>query len=100
MRQAMLAICGLGLVLGGCAPSGGGAPTTLPEGSWQAPGVSATSTVPAPGGPTVAPIGAAGDPAVAAECREFQQTITVGGQTQEAYGTACRQSDGSWKIVP
>ena len=32
-------------------------------------------------------------------CREFQQTITVGGQTQEGYGTACRQSDGSWKIV-
>ncbi len=32
-------------------------------------------------------------------CREFQQTVTVGGQTEEAFGTACRQSDGSWKIV-
>lgn len=32
-------------------------------------------------------------------CREFQQTITVGGQTQSAYGTACRQPDGSWRIV-
>ena len=32
-------------------------------------------------------------------CREFQQTITVGGQRQQAYGTACRQTDGSWKIV-
>lgn len=32
-------------------------------------------------------------------CREYQQTITVGGKTQKAYGTACRQSDGSWKIV-
>jgi surface antigen len=32
-------------------------------------------------------------------CREFQQTITVGGQTQEGYGTACRQPDGSWKIA-
>jgi surface antigen len=32
-------------------------------------------------------------------CREFTQTITVGGQTQEGYGTACRQPDGSWKIV-
>lgn len=32
-------------------------------------------------------------------CREFTQTITVGGQTQDAYGTACRQPDGSWKIV-
>jgi len=32
-------------------------------------------------------------------CREFQQTITVGGRTEEGYGTACRQPDGSWKIV-
>lgn len=32
-------------------------------------------------------------------CREFQQTITVGGQTQEGYGTACKQPDGAWKIV-
>jgi len=32
-------------------------------------------------------------------CREYQQTITVGGQKQEAYGTTCRQPDGSWKIV-
>jgi len=32
-------------------------------------------------------------------CREYQQTITVGGRTEEAYGTACQQPDGSWKIV-
>ncbi|MFT5521103.1 MAG: hypothetical protein ACI9IA_001703 [Enterobacterales bacterium] len=32
-------------------------------------------------------------------CREFQQTITVGGNTEDAYGTACLQADGSWKIV-
>lgn len=32
-------------------------------------------------------------------CREFQQTIIVGGQQQQAYGKACRQPDGSWKIV-
>ena len=32
-------------------------------------------------------------------CREFTQTITVGGRTEEAYGTACRQPDGTWKIV-
>jgi len=32
-------------------------------------------------------------------CREFQQTITVGGEKQQAYGTTCRQPDGSWKIV-
>ena len=32
-------------------------------------------------------------------CREFQQTITVGGETQDAYGTACRQPDGTWQIA-
>lgn len=32
-------------------------------------------------------------------CREYQTTVTVGGQTEDAYGTACRQPDGSWKIV-
>ena len=32
-------------------------------------------------------------------CREFQQTVTVGGQSQQAYGTACRQPDGSWRVV-
>jgi surface antigen len=32
-------------------------------------------------------------------CREFQETVTIGGQPQQAYGQACRQPDGSWKIV-
>jgi surface antigen len=26
-------------------------------------------------------------------------TVTVGGRTQDAYGTACQQRDGSWEIV-
>jgi len=33
-------------------------------------------------------------------CREFQQTITVGGQTQQGYGTACRAPDGQWRVQP
>ncbi|MDH3602924.1 MAG: RT0821/Lpp0805 family surface protein [Candidatus Tectomicrobia bacterium] len=32
-------------------------------------------------------------------CREYQQTVMVGGRSQQAYGTACRQPDGSWKIT-
>ncbi len=32
-------------------------------------------------------------------CREYLQTVTVAGQAQQAYGTACRQPDGTWKIV-
>jgi surface antigen len=31
-------------------------------------------------------------------CREYQQTITVGGETAQGYGTACRQPDGDWEI--
>jgi surface antigen len=32
-------------------------------------------------------------------CREFHQVVTIGGKTEEAYGIACRQPDGSWRIV-
>ncbi len=32
-------------------------------------------------------------------CREYLQTVVIGGQQQQAYGTACRQPDGSWKII-
>lgn len=32
-------------------------------------------------------------------CREFQQTVTIGGQSEEAYGIACRQPDGDWRIL-
>ncbi|MGH8064575.1 MAG: RT0821/Lpp0805 family surface protein [Candidatus Entotheonellia bacterium] len=32
-------------------------------------------------------------------CREYTQTITVGGEKHQSYGTACRQADGTWRIV-
>ena len=32
-------------------------------------------------------------------CREYQQTVTIGGRPEESFGTACRQPDGSWRIV-
>ena len=32
-------------------------------------------------------------------CREYQTTVNIGGQPQQAYGTVCRQPDGSWKVV-
>ncbi len=31
-------------------------------------------------------------------CREYRQTVVIGGQEREAYGTACRQPDGNWLI--
>ena len=34
-----------------------------------------------------------------ADCREYTQTIMVGGRQEEAVGKACRQPDGTWRIV-
>ncbi|WP_244148831.1 RT0821/Lpp0805 family surface protein [Desulfonatronum thioautotrophicum] len=31
-------------------------------------------------------------------CREFVTEVEVGGRIEQAYGTACRMPDGSWKI--
>ncbi len=32
-------------------------------------------------------------------CREYQTTVTVDGRTVQGHGTACREADGSWRIV-
>jgi surface antigen len=32
-------------------------------------------------------------------CREYQQTVTIDGKQERSYGTACRQPDGTWRIV-
>ena len=32
-------------------------------------------------------------------CREYTMDAQVGDQTQQVYGTACRQPDGSWRMV-
>src|SRR5579883_3499132 len=105
-----LAATGAGAVLGGAIGGSSGqsldranrlAQNTAPPPSgtaplpWQIPGASGTVTQPPPP-PPGAPIGPGGH----AECREFQQTILIGGQMQKAYGTACRQADGTWRIVP
>jgi surface antigen len=31
-------------------------------------------------------------------CREFTAAVTVGGQPQQAFGQACQQPDGTWRI--
>jgi surface antigen len=31
-------------------------------------------------------------------CREFTQTIRIGDEVHESYGTACLQPDGSWRV--
>lgn len=32
-------------------------------------------------------------------CREYTLDAEIGGRTEQVYGTACRQPDGSWLIV-
>jgi len=32
-------------------------------------------------------------------CREYTSMVEVGGKSETAYGRACRQDDGSWKIA-
>jgi len=32
-------------------------------------------------------------------CREYTMDAFIGGKRQEVYGTACRQADGSWKVM-
>jgi hypothetical protein len=74
-RFGRLASCGLLLACTGCV-------------AVRAPDkVAAAPPVPAPHG------------AGAAYCREYQQTVIIGGQMQQAFGTTCQQGDGSWKLV-
>ena len=32
-------------------------------------------------------------------CRDYQTTVVIDGKNERATGTACRQPDGSWRIV-
>lgn len=32
-------------------------------------------------------------------CREYYQTINIGGKQERAFGKACRMPDGAWKIM-
>ncbi len=33
-------------------------------------------------------------------CREYQTRVTIGGRQETAFGYACRQADGSWRVAP
>ncbi|WP_028575076.1 RT0821/Lpp0805 family surface protein [Desulfonatronovibrio hydrogenovorans] len=32
-------------------------------------------------------------------CREYTTEVQIGGETEKAYGTACRRDDGVWEII-
>jgi hypothetical protein len=52
--------------------------------------------------PVAAPPATYAPPAAAPaaqECREYQSTAVIDGQPQQTVGTACRQPDGTWRIV-
>src|SRR5262249_36975139 len=87
-----LAATGGGTLLGAAIGNQAGASVDNANRAYQAAAVPVVVGPPAYGAP--APIRRTG------ECREFQQTIIVGGQRENAYGTACRQADGSWRVVP
>lgn len=36
---------------------------------------------------------------VSGPCREFTTEALIGGKHERVYGTACRQPDGSWKVM-
>jgi len=59
-------------------------------GSWNNPNTGNSGTVT----PTATHLSSNEQP-----CREFITTVNIGGELSQAYGTACRQNDGSWKIV-
>src|SRR5579871_4478549 len=66
---------------------------------------SACVVVPTPPAPltarTVTPVSPGVSPALPASgyCREYQQTVMIGGQAQIARGTSCLQADGTWKLA-
>ena len=61
--------------------------------TWENPD---NSGGPAYGSATVTRQGADG---AGRTCREFQQTVIIGGREEQSYGTACRDENGDWKIV-
>ena len=52
---------------------------------------SSVATEPPPPHPSAPPAGG--------HCREYQQTVIIGGQAQQAFGTTCQQADGTWRMI-
>jgi surface antigen len=48
--------------------------------------------------PAVMPAQPEGQAATSPDCREFTQTVMIGGQPRQATGEACPQPDGTWRI--
>jgi hypothetical protein len=110
MRALVLLPLAAALALGAAAAAHAQTPLSGPPSSastvappWQNPDSPPPGAAPPPP-PAVAPPRTLGTVSpirgpARPECREFEQTVVIDGKPQNAYGTACRQADGSWKIV-
>jgi hypothetical protein len=88
----LLAVAMLALALGACANTGAGraGDDIVWETERVAPSGTQTATAPAT---STAPTTDDG-------CREYTQTVNIGGEEQKAYGRVCPQPDGSWRFEP
>lgn len=96
-RRPWIALA-LAATLGACAQSGTN--RTGENIVWETDRVvpssgQSTSTAPADSrsGSSAAATGTGIDP-----CREYTQTVTIGGKEEKAYGRVCPQPDGSWRV--
>jgi surface antigen len=48
---------------------------------------------------TVTPVREGRSAQSGATCREYQTTVNVDGKSEQGFGTACQQPDGSWKVI-
>lgn len=53
------------------------------------------------GGPAVGQVNVtrAGSNSAGQLCREYVSTVRIAGESEEAFGVACLEADGSWRIV-
>jgi hypothetical protein len=48
--------------------------------------------------PAATPVRQGSQSVASSDCREFTETVMIGGQPRQATGQACPQPDGTWKI--
>jgi outer membrane protein OmpA-like peptidoglycan-associated protein len=78
-----------------------GAPANVSSGYGSGAGSGQPMAPPVQGNANVGgePNVAAADGGNAGDCQEFGSAVTIDGRKQQVFGRACRQADGSWKVV-
>jgi hypothetical protein len=66
---------------------------------WDSDRASSPSAQPAAPGTAAQPPSSSAAPSGSTDgCREYTETVTIGGKPQQAHGRVCPQPDGSWRI--